>query len=757
MTFLNAALLFGAIAAAVPLIIHLLHRTKTRVIHWGAMQFLAGAVQRKSRRLQWQQWLLLVLRCAIPALLALAMAQPALTWIGSRLGDGLSAQPIVLLDNSLAVLAPVDKPIATAEQLASSPSIETIANRVTEAIANPQLLQRGPVNDQATSSHWQINRTNKTSAIIDRFASAKHSLIDDLTTLIDQFSNSHEDDEARATLAVVTDFRRSSLSQVTADQKQRIRSLVSSNPTAPQLVLVPLRTLTESAQPQTNVAVHIDASSDAVVGPKQTGRVDFTIGNFSDQAAEDVVINVLLDGQTRGTFRATLAAGQIERRSVWLPPLVHGDHACEIVIDRKDSFILDNRAAWVVQSITPQKVLLISGSDRNSSADFMQFAIAPPELGNDETTANETVLPRQFEVVGPVMQQNRGQIEDILAKGVQHVVLCNVGRLDDDIVSKIVNATASGSLVILAGKNLDANWFNQLRLKYGDVLPFEIAAGERVNKNNQTLQFAQSANLTTGRMMLDAVAGAESAVTLQQAWSLQIEPSADSENAKNQATTDILAIDSESHPILVLRRDEARRVLVSACDFYPEDTNLPVTDVFLPLVQGFYQSFIAEQFSNRNLVCGETLPAQSADQTPLAWHVGLEVQRGSEQDTAPRDKTGSQKPQVKLAVLPGFFTANPGETSIHLAASQVPWSDSDLTVADLAAARAFATDLGANLWTSNHETAVPEAKSDDADSQQQAASVNPRFVIWRYVLAALLAALFAELLLQRQLTRRLTG
>lgn len=758
MTFLNAALLFGAFAASVPLIIHLLHRTKTRVINWAAMQFLAGAVQRKSRRLQWQQWLLLALRCAIPALLALTMAQPALTWLGSRLSDNFTGQPLVLTDSSLATLAPVEEPIASGQQLANSPNVRAIVDHITDQISRPQILQ-----NDATSSRWQASSASTSTAIANRFSNTKHPFVEDLTSVIDQFNNA-TDDLTRTTLVVATDMRRSLLSQATADQKQRIRSLLSSSPTAPQLVILPLQPLAESVQARANVGVHIDASSDAVVGPKQTGRIDFTIGNFGNDAANDVVIDVQLDGQTRGTFRTTLAAGQIERRSVWLPPLATGDHACEIIIDRKDAFVLDNRAAWVVQSIVPQKVLLISGTDRNSSADFMHFAIAPPELGTEGVATNETVLPRQFEVIGPFMQHDRGQIENTLTKDVHHVVLCNIGRLDDDILKKIMDATASGSLVVLAGKNLDVNWFNQAQAKYAQAIPFEFTAGARINKNGQALKFAQAANLPTGRQMIEAVAGSESAITLQQAWELKIkasEPQTTSDEKKDvQSATDILAVDSQDVPILALRRHDNQTVLVSACDFYPEDTSLPVTDAFLPLIQGFYQSFITAEYANRNLACGNALPAiqaadNSSDDKPT-WRIGLDIPRSSEQTATPQQSTSANMPIAEAAMLPGFFTAKQADATPRLAASQMPWSDSDLTISDITAVRTFATDLGASLWTSNNGVTSPTS-TDNADEKASAPVVHPRFIVWRYVLAILLVALFAELLLQRHLARSLTA
>ena len=68
-------LLAGLAAAAIPIIIHLLHRQRTRPINWGAMMFLQESAVLQKRRRNIEHWLLLLLRVALLALLALALAR----------------------------------------------------------------------------------------------------------------------------------------------------------------------------------------------------------------------------------------------------------------------------------------------------------------------------------------------------------------------------------------------------------------------------------------------------------------------------------------------------------------------------------------------------------------------------------------------------------------------------------------------------------------------------------------------------------
>ena len=119
MSFLNASLLFGAAAFAIPLVIHLLNRSRFERIDWGAMHFLEEALRSNSRRIEWQKWLLLLIRCAIPICLALCMARPLLrdSLIANSLPGTQSIATCIIIDNSLSMEAKQNKPPMQASSL----------------------------------------------------------------------------------------------------------------------------------------------------------------------------------------------------------------------------------------------------------------------------------------------------------------------------------------------------------------------------------------------------------------------------------------------------------------------------------------------------------------------------------------------------------------------------------------------------------------------------------------------------------------
>src|SRR5687768_127527 len=90
-------MLLWGLAAALPILIHLWSRRRYREVTWAAMQFLLAAMRKNSRRILLEQWLLLAVRTLILLLLALALADPALSLLRAWTGASTSGQTHVVL------------------------------------------------------------------------------------------------------------------------------------------------------------------------------------------------------------------------------------------------------------------------------------------------------------------------------------------------------------------------------------------------------------------------------------------------------------------------------------------------------------------------------------------------------------------------------------------------------------------------------------------------------------------------------------
>ena len=82
MPFFAPLMLFGLVAAAAPILLHLFRKRSARRMLWGAWQFLAESMRRKRRKILIEEIILLIVRTAILALAAIAFARPFLPETG---------------------------------------------------------------------------------------------------------------------------------------------------------------------------------------------------------------------------------------------------------------------------------------------------------------------------------------------------------------------------------------------------------------------------------------------------------------------------------------------------------------------------------------------------------------------------------------------------------------------------------------------------------------------------------------------------
>jgi hypothetical protein len=104
MMFLNAFLAVFTALGAIPIIIHLLNRSRFRTVEWAAIEFLLKTLQKNSRRLQLRDLILMLLRTFAVVFFALALARPTISpGHLSLLGGAGGADAVVILDNSLSM------------------------------------------------------------------------------------------------------------------------------------------------------------------------------------------------------------------------------------------------------------------------------------------------------------------------------------------------------------------------------------------------------------------------------------------------------------------------------------------------------------------------------------------------------------------------------------------------------------------------------------------------------------------------------
>ncbi|HYE72806.1 MAG TPA: BatA domain-containing protein, partial [Blastocatellia bacterium] len=100
MSFLNPLFLLGLAAVALPVIVHLVRRTRAKKIEFASLMFVRQIPQRTIRRKQLHNILLLILRSLAFLLLVLAFARPYFKNSALAEASGRGRASIILLDSS---------------------------------------------------------------------------------------------------------------------------------------------------------------------------------------------------------------------------------------------------------------------------------------------------------------------------------------------------------------------------------------------------------------------------------------------------------------------------------------------------------------------------------------------------------------------------------------------------------------------------------------------------------------------------------
>ena len=126
-SFLSPLFLIGALAAAVPILLHLFHRKTDVVVDFPAVSLLTRAPVQHHRRRQLRELILLALRVAALVLLAVSFARP---YVAGAAAPASAPVTVVALDTSMSLSAPgqfAKAQQAAAQAVESAPASDAVA------------------------------------------------------------------------------------------------------------------------------------------------------------------------------------------------------------------------------------------------------------------------------------------------------------------------------------------------------------------------------------------------------------------------------------------------------------------------------------------------------------------------------------------------------------------------------------------------------------------------------------------------------
>jgi hypothetical protein len=110
MVFLNPSVLFGLIAASIPILIHLLNLRRLKKIEFSTLDFLKELQKNTIKKVKIKQWILLLLRTLLIIFLILSFSRPSIkTSFWGAGGSTAKTTAVIIIDNTYSMGVITDK------------------------------------------------------------------------------------------------------------------------------------------------------------------------------------------------------------------------------------------------------------------------------------------------------------------------------------------------------------------------------------------------------------------------------------------------------------------------------------------------------------------------------------------------------------------------------------------------------------------------------------------------------------------------
>lgn len=730
MTFLNTALLFGTAACLVPLIIHILNRSRFQTIDWGAMHLLESVIKVNHKRFQIEQLILLLIRCAIPVLLALCLARPVLTGAQVLRGEA-PVSLVIMLDNSYSMDAQTPTGTLIDEAVAAAEAIIRSSSRGSEIAVIQMGSAPTPLFDQPVFD---------TEAVLRRLKHVDGGMggcdieasFDALAAVLAKMSHAQQE------VVVISDFQSMDWQPI-LDNPEFIPSQMSSLPTQPAVTLLPVRTEVTS-----NVFVESLDYSQRPLGPGQTLLVRANLRNNGQQTYDAARVICRIDGQEHSVSQIQLPANGKTQALFVCEFEQAGSHVIDVEIQIDDVVTTDNRAQAAVDVWDSLPVLLVDGDPRSeplqSETDYLAVALSPFTFGRlslADLIETQTIRPRE--------------LNSETLQGIRVVVLANVAKLDDDQLSALADFVRDGGgLLVCPGNRIDLNWYNQKFFANSNGLlpaPFlaiqgvEDAGGPNTGSGSTTRLLTQRAAHPALEYFNRPGNGNLADVEIRR-WYQVGEPAPDATAAV------VMARLETGSPFLIERRMGEGVIVQMATSCDADWSDLPLRPVYVPLMQQLITNMAAGVPVPVNLRTGEPIIARfdlPAD-TPAKEHVELPsvsvVAPDGTRRTLPAMADGRfASVRYDRTQRPGVYRVSHPAQGSRSYVVRTDRQESEFTGLEAAEYESLIKTLSAI----HVESAAEYLELDDLRR-------NGREV-WKAMLAAVLMFLFLEVVLQQRFSR----
>lgn len=463
-------------AISIPVLIHLLNRRRYRRVPWAAMRFLKISVDQNQRRMRLEDWILLLLRCAVVALLASLLARPVLEGVSGVPGSKVAAA--IIVDNSASMGS--QEGGVTRLALAREAAHEILSG----------LPQGSPV------VVGDVFRAHEASADHE-FARARIDAITQTERHADLILATKEAIGALDGQAVVD----RELYVITDGHAEEWGSLAALGGRFSDITAgVRVQLITVGSSLNANLGISRLTPAAALPAVDQPFRIDVDVTNFGEAPVIRVPVKVLVDGQASGNpwIIEELGPGRSETATLYTALPGPGYHRVTVALEG-DKAPFDDRQTVVMRARDEVNVLLVDGEpgaeDRDSETFFLREALAPVP------PAERSSYPVKPRVV------SGSNLEAEALDRYEAVVLANVADVSLAFADRLARfVEKGGGLVVFPGGNFRPESYNALLCRRHGLLPASFVPREGdIGPRTRSLIPAETNPLSLERDLLAGV------------------------------------------------------------------------------------------------------------------------------------------------------------------------------------------------------------------------------------------------------------
>lgn len=588
-SLINPWLLIGLAGIALPVIAHLLNRRRFDVVEWGAMQFLNPS-RRTRRRLKLEEFLLLLLRITLVAVIVLAVARPVIPsgFLSGFYSSG-SRTVVVVIDGSNS-MSRTDG-MKTVHQTAVRRAMEflrTLGPNDTVALIDardvPRAVIESPLRDIRAVDEQLLTLPGPGGAC-------------DAVAAIEKAIGILGRSSAAAREIVLFSDRQSQGWRPTSDADWAgVDEMLKFPAVRPQIWAVDVGLPVDPSSRNVSVG-RIEISREMSV-PDFPVRLRVPIRNDSDREVQ-IPVRLQREGQTLPgqTQDVTVPA-----RSEGIAEFEHsarsaGTHVLTVAAETSgDAIAADNISHAALHISDSLSVLLVNGVPSATPAErgtfFAELAFAPSEQGvpwvRTQVVDARDLTPEHFQKAAVV-------------------VLCNVGRIPEAAAKALAEFAGAGNGVIIAcGPNTTPESFEQCFAATELLKSLRVIGTQEISEADVPLQLAP---LSIQPGWLDRFRSDPSRSFLKagfNAWvqTKTVEPDViapESSSATLESDLPItLAQLSNGAPLLLQARHGAGTILLFTSTLDRTWTDLPTRSDFVPFLHEAV-FHVASSRSHRNI------------------------------------------------------------------------------------------------------------------------------------------------------------